>query len=417
MFRAIPKIVFVLLLATGTAFADSRSPIISEFPEWRKCQDIELQRHLESLFPEDQGYLITGPLAPDMARIAPGVGERIFSSQRVICPDPASLSAAVTQVVQSDLFRSVRVYIAEALIDTLYGGYRGVLAVYTNNGEEKVIQLNTVNQTRWLIWRVATSHTSGNENSYYQYSIAVSDYLYAVDSGQEDAKEPRASSFGLPQNLDFYPPRPEYVIEGYANYKEFLYRHREIITDFARGIEAFIPTDSLLSILKANVPRVAYFNKEAPLLQYEYRKFFERGGDVRVMRTLTPDIFIALAPGEYFFAIGLSEKIRFSRELPREEVGKIEKETGKKVPRANHAFLFPGEPVLTAGAFFIEGQDPSHLAQVNAHSGHYFYSNTTATIREDITVHGNEYLLTLGHFFNALDSLGISYNEILINKL
>ncbi len=71
---------------------------------------------------------------------------------------------------------------------------------------------------------------------------------------------------------------------------------------------------------------------------------------------------------------------------------------------------------MTAGTFFIEG-DPPRLARVNAHSGHYFYSNVTPTVREDIAVHSNDYLLSLGHFFNALDRLGIPYESVLISKM
>jgi hypothetical protein len=109
--------------------------------------------------------------------------------------------------------------------------------------------------------------------------------------------------------------------------------------------------------------------------------------------------------------------VRFGRELLREEVKRLEKETGRKVARANHAFLFPGEPVLTAGAFFIARDSLPHLVEVNGQSGHYFYSNVTPTIREDIAVRSNSYLLTLGHFFRALDRLGIPYDGILIRKL
>ncbi|UCE24832.1 MAG: hypothetical protein JSU74_01920, partial [Candidatus Zixiibacteriota bacterium] len=155
---------------------------------------------------------------------------------------------------------------------------------------------------------------------------------------------------------------------------------------------------------------------EAPMLQHEYRKFFDRGGDTRVMETLTQAGFDTLAEGEYFFAVSLAGKIRFGRELLRAEVEHLEKQTGRKVPRANHAFLFPGEPVLTAGAFFIEKDDVPKIARVTAQSGHYFYSNVSKTIREDISQRSDHYLLTLGHFFGALRDLGIPYDNILISK-
>ena len=93
-------------------------------------------------------------------------------------------------------------------------------------------------------------------------------------------------------------------------------------------------------------------------------------------------------------------------------------ETGKEVPRANHAFLFPGEAILTAGAFFVDVENDSPvLTRVNAQSGHYFYSNVSSSIQNDIAVRSDEYLLTLGHFFIALESLGIPYDAIRVSKL
>jgi len=114
--------------------------------------------------------------------------------------------------------------------------------------------------------------------------------------------------------------------------------------------------------------------------------------------------------------MNVAGQIRFGRELLREEVERIEAETGRKAPRANHAYLFPGEPLLTAGAFWIEADPEPRLTEVTAGSGHYFYSNIQPTIREDIAEHSNEYVWTLGHFFRGLDSLGIAYDDVLIRK-
>jgi hypothetical protein len=233
-----------------------------------------------------------------------------------------------------------------------------------------------------------------------------------------DAPAPIATEYGLPDSVDFYAPPPDYVIEGYQNYLNFLNAHDTIRTAFAYGLTEFVPSDSLWDAMKENAPRAAYPNKEWPMLQHEYKKFFERGGDVRVMQTLTTEGFDTLQPGEYFFAVSVAGKVRFGRELLRSEVKRIEEATGKKVPRANHAFLFPGEPVLTAGAFFIEANDAGpYLTAINAQSGHYFYSNVSSTIREDIAVRSDEYLLTLGHFFIALDKLGIAHDSVQVSKL
>jgi hypothetical protein len=128
-------------------------------------------------------------------------------------------------------------------------------------------------------------------------------------------------------------------------------------------------------------------------------------------------VLSGLAEGEYFYAVGLNGKIRFALEMPREQVQRIEEETGRRLPRANHAFLFPGEPVLTAGAFFVERSPEARIAAVNTQSGHYFYSNVSPTVREDISVRSDRYLLTVGHFFKALDREGICHEGVLVSKM
>jgi len=168
--------------------------------------------------------------------------------------------------------------------------------------------------------------------------------------------------------------------------------------------------------MKSHASDVAYPNKEHRALQKEFQKYFARGGSLNTMMTLTKAVFDTLPDGEYFFGVGVTGKVRFGRELTREEVERIKIETGKKAPRANHAFLFPGEPLLTAGAFFIEREEVSKIVQITAGSGHYFYSNINNSIKTDVSDKSNAYLLTLGHFFKALDGLGIEYSDALIRK-
>jgi len=281
------------------------------------------------------------------------------------------------------------------------------------------IWFGAIQQLRWLIWQRSLIAANNDViDRRRRYAAAVSDYLQQIDSGLPDASPPRAIDFGLPEREDFYAEPPGYVIEGYANYKEYLHDHEGISTDFAHGIRGFIPTDSLRGAMIDSARPVAYPNKERPMLQREFRQFVDRGGDMRVLSTLTRAGFDTLAAGEYFFAVGVDGTVRFGRELLREDVDRMEQETGRKVPRANHAFLFPGEPVLTAGAFFIDRmEDRPRIREVNAQSGHYFYSNISPTVREDIAVGSNAYLLTLGHFFASLERLGIPCDDVLIRKL
>lgn len=380
-------------------------------------QHLDLQRVAEPIASEADGYLVTGPL--DAVLTGPGEFTAPYRNVRVVCPDLDAFNRAVERFDKDGRTRSLQRFVEEPSDDLT--GFRGALVTMRIHGEDRVLQLNTIQQTRWLIWLAAVAELRSPRfavsEEFAAYREAVSDYLYGIDRGQND-EAPSAVQFDLAPALDLYAPPPGYVIEGYEAYKQYLHDHEVLKVDFARGITGFVPGDSLLTAFKEALTMMAFPNKEAPMLQHEYRKFFQRGGDVRVIHTLTPDLLASLRPGEYFFAVGLSGKIRLGYETPREEVDRIENETGKKLARANHAFLFPGEPVLTAGALWVAGEGGDRrITKVNAHSGHYFYSNVTETVREDIAMRSNEYLLTLSHFFVALDEAGIPCHDILISKL
>ena len=161
-----------------------------------------------------------------------------------------------------------------------------------------------------------------------QYAAALAFYLARIDSGYVETEPPAAEAFGLPRQVDLYADPPPYVIEGYQNYKDFLHRHRALTTAFASGVVAFIPTDSTLEQLKENAPPQAFPNKEASHFQHELRKFAARRGTMHAINRLTREALDTLAEGEYFFAVGLSGTIRFGRELLREEVKRLEAESG-----------------------------------------------------------------------------------------
>lgn len=408
----------LILSFQAPTFANNEPITGEEYRNLLSKQQFDLQERLNAFYPYSEGFQVAGPINPlKNGKIEENLALR---SVRVICPDLKSCVQAIDRLRDSEDFE-VKTFDAQFIAaDKLYAhGYRGGLAHVIWNGDERTVQFSTIQHTRWLIWAQKVAFDKDLQEQYDklgEYAIAVSDYFFRIDNGQLDAPGPKAADIGIPVSLDIYAPAPDYVISGYDNYKAYLSDNRDVKTSFADGIVSFIPGDSLLNALKMNAPQVAYPNKEAAHLQAEYRKFFQRGGLPNIIETLDKEKFEGLKPGEYFFAVGLNGSIRFGRELLREEVKRIEKETGAKVPRANHAFLFPGEPILTAGAFFIEGDNSPRIVSVNAQSGHYFYSNISSTVREDISERSNDYLLSIGHFFNALDRLGIEYESILISK-
>jgi len=408
---------FWLLIAVQT-LAGPKDPIeASEFDKFVESQNIELQEALRTIFTEENGFMVTGPLNPN---VSDTTILAYYGSVRVIFPNLESLNSWLGALKsQKELRVGNSFTFTETSDSTALPGYRGIIAKIDFDDIDADIQLQTINQLRFLIWMnnlYSNSDSTVDTAAWHDYAVAVSDYLLEIDKGNQTASEPKAADYNLPVSFDIYAPAPAYVIEGYQNYKDYLFSHAAVTTDFAVNVLGFVPTEETFSALRNQAAYIGYPNKEAPLLQDELRKFIQRGGQLGNMHTLTKEIFDTLQPGEYFFGVGLNGNIRFGRELTREEVAKIE-ETGQKPARANHAFLFLGEPLLTAGAFFIGCEEGTKLTRVNTQSGHYFYSNITSTIKEDIAERSDSYFISIGHFFSSLDYLGIEYSGVVVTKL
>lgn len=416
--RSITALFLLILFAALSVHAGPKDPITgADFDSYINLQNIELQNALRAALSEEQGYIVVGPLDP---RVTDEKAQKYYRTVRVICPNIESQMGSMNLISAKSGFsiKNSSSFIEKPKKDAL-SGYRGIVLELEYNGKAYTVQIQTLEQLRYLIWAKNNLISPANPDDIKHlndFAIQVSEYLYLIDKLKIDAHPPKPSDFNLPENTGLYAPAPDYVIDGYQNYKDYLFSHAEIATDFTMGVLGFLPTAKTMEELKTNTQAIAYPNKEAPLLQEEFKKFVERGGSMSYMRTLTKDLFDSLEPGEYFFAVGMNGNIRFGRELTREEVAIIE-ESGKKPARANHSFLFPGEPIMTAGAFFIGCEGPGHLTAVNTQSGHYFYSNITATIKEDIAERSDSYFITIGHLFNVLDSLGIDYDGAVISKL
>jgi hypothetical protein len=375
-------------VVAASAIAGPKDPIRgAAFEKLIAAQNLEFQDYLRTLLPEEAGFVVAGPLDPSFD--AGSEHDTLYQLTRVVCPSAAycDSSAYVFEKTYPAEIRDIKAVGWPK--SHCYRGHCGRVAVLDFGGRNTPVLFLSFQQNRWLVWwRRVVLMGGADPGALKRFSESVVYHLCSSDRGavpKDSSNPPSAADYGLPPELDLYPPRPDYVIQGYQNYKDYLDEYADIETYFADGILAFVPTDSLLGVLK--------------------------------IRTLTAEVLKTLEPGEYFYAVGLNGRIRFAYETPREEVERIEKETGKKMPRANHAFLFPGEPVLTAGAFFV-GHDPDRkIVEVDTHSGHYFYSNITDTIRDDIARRSDDYLLTIGHFFNALDREGIPYDHILISKM
>lgn len=413
-------IISILLLAICRPTPVAAEPITGPaFDSLLSAQNLPLQRLLDSLYSEDSGYITAGPL--DCRFQGDSISYCLFRSLRVICPSIGSLEYAFSNLKKCSTITIDRwiSHIHMARQETPLG-YRGILAVVVFQGKTAYVQFNTIQETRWLIWahdalRQDSARTI-SPDQWAGYARAMSEYLYAVDQNWPDNTSPKAGSFGLPDTMDFFPPLPEPAITPYQNYLNLFAPHTAITTDFARGINAFYPADSLLKALKTNAPAVAYPNKNSRSFQLEFANFISRGGDLREIKTLTKRVFDSLAAGEYVYAVSLSGKIRITREPAPGEIERYERMKAHKMPLIAESFLFPGEPVLVAGKLVVGRDSVSYIAEVNVRSSHYFQSLFSPAITSEIAEKSNDYLLSLGHFFRALEQAGIGNRPVLIRK-
>ncbi|MBD3258467.1 hypothetical protein GF377_08535 [candidate division GN15 bacterium] len=412
----------LLVACTGVA-QDQNAPITGdEYEQLLARQYVSAQEVLMTMYPEPAAYRVSGPILLREGEDWPF--ELPFArGPFIVCLTAGAFDSAGFRIIGSSQAEWSLVpfeAVGKASEDSALIPKIATVVAVTEEVEGHVgipeYGLITLQQLRGIIW--ASWQVDPFSGEMQPYTQAVQTYFAQIDLGNLEASPPRAVDFGLPESVDLFAEPPDYVIPGYENYQNFLHSHAAINVDFASGILALVPSDSLFVAWSKAAPKAAYPNKEWPMLQREYKKFFDRGGEHGVMQTLTRTGFDTLAAGEYFFGVSPSGHIRMGRELLRAEVNRIEAETDQKVPRANHAFLFPGEPLLTAGAFFIEIEDDKpRITGINAQSGHYFYSNVSSTIREDITERSDDYFLTLAHFFKALDALEIPYHGVLVSKL
>ena len=240
------------IVSSLAGFAAAVGPISGErFERLLDAQDTVLQRRLESIFPGEQGFLVTGPLDPltdYYADLKP-----YFNCVRVVCPDLEhydNTDKLLNQAIKDGFVNPV------ALKNEVNVG--GMYAFKNGDAVDSFLVV-TLQQTRFLIWlRQAAALNDGmsvRREPLNGYIDAVSVYLARIDSGRFDAPSPVAADFGLDTVYDIYAPSPDYVIEGYQNYKNYLHGFAAIKTNFISGVTAFVPTSETLANVTAAAPR------------------------------------------------------------------------------------------------------------------------------------------------------------------
>ena len=360
--------------------------------------DTALTQFITSILPDSTYFCITGALDP----IRNGASETtpLFTTIRIICPDLTAMQQAVRALkdCKEVKIKKLRHDIEKARsIDP--AGYRGITVRFVWQDQEKSIQLLTFQQLRWLLWvnTIPPDDSKADTKAGRLYAIAISDYLDAIDRGESPAKIPLAADFGLPQRFDLYQPLADDEIT-------FTDAVAEITTSYARGITAFAPTDSALAEFKLLATDEKFIETDASMFQWQCREFFSSGQGLADIKMLSSESFRQLDPGNYAFAIGVDSTIRLA---------KIAEPNTHRWSQFPHALLFCNRPVLSSGNFVIERDTVVHIAKINIRS-HTLLGNLASEIEPRQS--SDQRLLTLGHFFQALDRLGIPYHGILISK-
>jgi hypothetical protein len=284
-------------------------------------------------------------------------------------------------------------------------GMRGIWCETEDEAEVGFLIL-TPNQNRFLIW--AKEHfypVIGDENIprkvRNQHVREISDYLASIDFDVPDYRVPLAADRELPSSLDLYPEPPTPVLSTESKLRELMAAYSAIAIWGWSGLTAFVPGEETIDRFITSATETLYTSKEAGMLQNVYREFADSGGTSAQINVLTRTGFDTLAAGSYIFAVDRYGRVRIARD--------------DGVNR--HALLFPGLPVLTAGAMELRRADDQPVIHAIAmDTAPYFYSRFAATIRDDVAKRSDDYLLSLGHMFASLKVMRIPVEGVLIRK-
>jgi len=360
--------------------------------------DTSLTTFITGILPDSTYFCIAGALDP--TRKGTSETALLFQTVRVVCPDLTAMQQAVRALKDCKEVKIKKLrHDIEKARSADPAGYRGITVRFVWQDQEKNIQLLTFQQLRWLPWAetVFAVDPTRETKAIRSYAIAVSDYLDAIDREGSLTKVPYATDFGLPQRFDLYQPLKDDEIT-------FTDTASEITTSFAHGITAFAPTDSMLAEFKLWASNETFVESDPYMFQWQCREFFSSGRALFDIKTLSSENFRELKPGEYAFAVGIDGIVRFT---------KITESNTRRWSQLPHALLFCNQEVLTSGNFVIGHDTVVHVSRINIRSHTLLGNLATQTEPRQLS---DQRLTTLGHFFQALDRLGISYHGILISK-
>ncbi len=371
------------------------SPITgNNFLYWQESQKPLIQNELGVIFKEENGFTVTGPLAPLMKHNS-NIDEA-FQALRVICHHSDDLCEAIT-IIQNIPHLSLSQYF-------LQPEYEGVLAIHHNNGLQTPVLFCTLQQTRYMIWYKDQIDNPGIDTSspeFQSYAQAILEYFDNLEDLMP-FDPPKSGDYDLPPSCDLFPEEKPPVISQ-TEYQELLSKHQGIDWGTIKNIKGFIPCKELKNQLILQAPQYALQDENKHLFQKHLQMLYESQGRDLIGKPLTHESMENAEPGMYLFAVAISGKARFAKVSTNPEYN-------------SHAVLLLGEPALCAGGMNVEGCDGKHISSADIFSSEYLFSPYSENIYEVITNESNHYLSTIGHLLKVLKDEGIPHTSMIIEK-
>ncbi len=378
--------------------ADARTPSKNKLSATVPMTDSALTRFILEALPDNADFCVMGALHP--TRRGTPETTLLFQTVRIICSDEQVIQTAVRALKDC---KDIKIKKLRHDLDKARSsdpaGYRGMTIRFMWQDREWNVQILTFQQLRWLIWAdaVLPEDPRAITKSVRSFAIAISDYLNLPGPQESSSEIPRAAGYGLSEQYDLYQPLSDDKIKSPDSVAE-------ITTSFARGITAFVPTDSILREFRVLATNDTYVENNPAMFQWQCREFFSSGHTLQNIKTLSHGNIQEFEPGCHAFIVTADSSIRCAQ---------IADQDVCRWSQLPHAVLSCGQPVLTAGIFSVKRDSSTYISSVNIRS-HVLLGDLQA--KSEPRQLSDRRLISLGHFFAALDQLGIPYRDILISK-
>jgi len=386
-------------------------------------------RTLESVFPESQGFRVNAPMKPVAG--TPQNFARLVEAYRVIVPDDVTVTQAAHRFTSrsSPFIPYVEAKQESEFRPVLPVGYGGVPVTAVLDGKVVDVQFLTVNMQRWLIWARTCYFPvlkGDRDTPMQEYAAEVSQYLRRTDFGETELPELDPSDFGAPARSDLFggskPLHPDL-----AEYVDYTSSCREIDVGPVRGVLNFTAGRGAIEWFVDHCGNSFYRDRNQGDLQRVFYTFTIEGREFAELRSLTPEVLATLEPGRYFFAVDEYGRVRFgpmklAPDAPQQSLW-------AERMKSYECLLFPGQPLRAAGEFVVAAGEPPmaadlegapaaprRIAAVNAFSAYYFYRPDDKNLERRIEKKSDEYLRSVGHFFRALEGMGIEAEGVMVSK-